>query len=79
MATMSDEKGSLNEVEITKELELGDPPLDDKAERKLNAKIDIRLIPIFFVLMIVGYIDRINIGKGSLRPHIDIKEQADTT
>lgn len=67
MADNADDKINSHEVESIKELYLAEAvPTDAKTERKLNAKIDIRLIPTFFVLMIVGYIDRINIGNSRI-------------
>lgn len=44
-----------------------DAPIDPKAERKLVAKLDLIIFPVFFVIYMMAFLDRINISNASIQ------------
>ncbi|KAF4631360.1 hypothetical protein G7Y89_g6774 [Cudoniella acicularis] len=63
---MSDlkEKKSLTEVSEIEVVELPGPTQVDRAlERKLLRKLDLRILPVFYLLSIISHIDRANLGN----------------
>lgn len=43
------------------------PPFDKVAERKLLRKVDIRVLPVLWILYLVNFIDRANIGNAKIQ------------
>lgn len=43
------------------------PLIDPEAERRLRRKCDIHIIPVLFVLYILSFLDRINIGNARIQ------------
>lgn len=48
-------------------LESGGATPDPAAERRLSLKIDLHVVPILFVLFMLAFLDRINIGNARLQ------------
>ncbi|KAL2201211.1 major facilitator superfamily domain-containing protein [Corynascus similis CBS 632.67] len=44
-----------------------DAPIDPKAERKLVRKLDLIIFPVFFVIYLMAFLDRINISNASIQ------------
>ena len=44
-----------------------DRPIDPEAERKLLLKLDLTLFPVFFVIYMMAFLDRINISNASIQ------------
>lgn len=44
-----------------------DPPIDPEAERRLLRKLDLTLFPVFFVIYMMAFLDRINISNASIQ------------
>jgi hypothetical protein len=44
-----------------------DAPIDPVAERKLLLKLDLVLFPVFFVIYMMAFLDRINISNASIQ------------
>lgn len=44
-----------------------DEPIDPKAERKLLWKLDLVIYPIFFVIYMMSFLDRINISNAKIQ------------
>ncbi len=44
-----------------------DAPIDPEAERKLVWKLDLILFPVFFVIYMMAFLDRINISNASIQ------------
>lgn len=42
------------------------PPIDPLAEKKLLRKVDLHVIPVLFVLFLMAFLDRTNIGLTSI-------------
>ena len=42
-------------------------PTDPAAERRLSLKIDLHVVPILFILFMLAFLDRINIGNARLQ------------
>jgi hypothetical protein len=43
------------------------PPFDKAAERRLIRKLDLRILPVLWVLYLVNFIDRANIGNAKIQ------------
>ena len=43
------------------------PPFDRAAERRLLRKLDLRVLPVLWVLYLVNFIDRANIGNAKIQ------------
>jgi hypothetical protein len=39
------------------------PPIDAAAEKRLLRKVDLHVVPILFLLFLLAFLDRTNIGK----------------
>jgi hypothetical protein len=48
------------------------PPIDLLAEKKLLRKVDLHLIPMLFLLFLMAFLDRTNIGMYNLLLHLDM-------
>ncbi|KAJ6441384.1 putative transporter C11D3.18C [Purpureocillium lavendulum] len=51
------------------DLEMADSPpfpIDPKAERRLVAKLDLVIVPVFFLIYLMAFLDRINIGNAAI-------------
>lgn len=46
-------------------------PLDPKAERKLLLKLDLVIFPVFFVMYMMSFLDRINISNARIQGMAD--------
>jgi hypothetical protein len=44
-----------------------DAPIDPQAERRLLWKLDLVLFPVFFVIYMMAFLDRINISNASIQ------------
>jgi hypothetical protein len=44
-----------------------DEPLDPKAERKLLWKLDLIILPVFFIIYMMSFLDRINISNAVIQ------------
>jgi hypothetical protein len=44
-----------------------DTPIDPKAERKLVMKLDLVIYPVFFVIYMMSFLDRINISNARIQ------------
>ena len=51
-------------------------PIDPAAERRLSIKIDLHVVPILFLLFLLAFLDRINIGNARLQ---GLEESLDMT
>ncbi|GAB1317995.1 hypothetical protein MFIFM68171_08205 [Madurella fahalii] len=47
--------------------ETSDAPIDPKAERRLVMKLDLVIFPVFFVIYLLAFLDRINISNASIQ------------
>jgi hypothetical protein len=47
--------------------ETSDAPIDPEAERKLLMKLDLIIFPVFFVVYMMAFLDRINISNASIQ------------
>jgi len=47
--------------------EASDEPIDPEAERKLLRKLDLIIFPVFFVVYMMAFLDRINISNASIQ------------
>ncbi|KAK4149865.1 high-affinity nicotinic acid transporter [Chaetomidium leptoderma] len=47
--------------------EASDAPIDPKAERRLVMKLDLIIFPVFFVIYMMAFLDRINISNASIQ------------
>lgn len=43
------------------------PPFDKAAERRLIRKLDLRILPVLWILYLVNFIDRANIGNAKIQ------------
>lgn len=66
MASMGDKPGAieLESVAVDEKAAATEvhPPIDLAAEKKLLRKVDLHLIPTLFVLFLMAFLDRTNIG-----------------
>jgi hypothetical protein len=44
-----------------------DAPIDPKAERKLVMKLDLTILPVFFTIYMMAFLDRINISNAAIQ------------
>jgi hypothetical protein len=44
-----------------------DAPIDPKAERKLVMKLDFTILPVFFTIYMMAFLDRINISNAAIQ------------
>lgn len=52
-----------------------DTPIDAKAERKLVMKLDLIILPTFFIIYMMSFLDRINISNARIQgmvPDLDL-------
>lgn len=54
-----------------------DAPIDPKAERRLVMKLDLIIFPVFFLIYMMAFLDRINISNASIQGltselHLDV-------
>lgn len=64
-----DDKQGVDRIEVhgTQAVETDEPILfDPKIEKQIVRKVDIRLLPILFILLTAAFLDRINIGNARL-------------
>lgn len=48
-------------------LDAPDLPIDPKAERRLVMKLDLIIFPVFFVIYMMAFLDRINISNAAIQ------------
>jgi hypothetical protein len=44
-----------------------DTPIDPKAERRLVMKLDFTIFPVFFIIYMMAFLDRINISNAAIQ------------
>jgi hypothetical protein len=50
---------------------LDDEPIDPKAERRLVWKLDLVIYPVFFVIYMMSFLDRINISNARIQGMVE--------
>ncbi|KAF2638129.1 MFS general substrate transporter [Massarina eburnea CBS 473.64] len=63
---MSEKEVTLNDGEVSPSFSSGEPIHDKAAERRLVRKLDLRIIPILWILYLVNFLDRANIGNAKI-------------
>jgi hypothetical protein len=67
MSVINEKEAAANAVEVSiGSQDFSPEPIDKTIEKKLIRKIDFYLIPIFFLLLMAAFLDRINIGNARI-------------